>query len=187
MVANAKRPATYQDILDLPDGINGQIVDGELFATPRPAPPHAIAITALTTELDAPFKRGKGGPGGWVILFEPELHFGRDVLIPDIAGWRRERMPEVPVDKAYFVLAPDWVAEGLSKSTQAFDRGPKLRVYARENVRHVWFIDAEAQTLEILRLDGETYRVIDVFSGEAKVRGEPFDAIELELGVLWQR
>ncbi|MGH7283063.1 MAG: Uma2 family endonuclease [Polyangiaceae bacterium] len=186
MAFAAKRPASYQDILDLPDHLTGQIVAGELHVQPRPAPRHAIAVGGLFSELDPPFKRGRG-PGGWIIPFEPELHLQRDVLVPDLAGWRPERMPEVPVDKAYFDLAPDWVAEGLSRSTETFDRGTKLKIYARERVPHVWFVNAEVQSLEVLRLDGETYRVIDVFSGDAKLRGEPFDAIELDLAVLWQR
>ncbi|MCE9574521.1 MAG: Uma2 family endonuclease [Deltaproteobacteria bacterium] len=187
MVSPAARPASYEDILALPDHVIGEIVDGELHVSPRPAPRHALAGTALAEELGPPFKRGRGGPGGWVILYEPELHLGRDVLVPDLGGWRRERMPEVPVDLAYFVLAPDWVAEVLSPSTVVIDRGRKLAAYARSQVSHVWFVDPIAQTLEVLRLDGETYRVVMVASGDDIVRAEPFDAIELSLAVLWAR
>ncbi len=151
MAHPANRPASYADLLRLPANVIGQIVDGELIVSPRPAPRHAIASTAIVGGLDGPFQRGRGGPGGWVILYEPELHLGGDVLVPDLAGWRRERMPQVPVDLAYFVLAPCWIAEVLSPSTTALDRGGKLAAYARSQVRHVWFVDPVAQTLEVLQ------------------------------------
>ena len=185
MAVPARKPATYEDLIALPDNLVGELIAGTLYASPRPAPRHAIASTALAGELIQPFKRGKGGPGGWWILFEPELHLGADAVVPDLAGWRRERMPETPVDLAYFVLAPDWVAEVQSPSTAALDRGPKLAVYARERVSHVWMIEPVSQTLEVLRLDGETYRIVNVASGADRVRAEPFDAIELSLSSLW--
>jgi Uma2 family endonuclease len=187
VAVTARKPATYDDLIALPDRFVGELVAGTLYASPRPAPRHAAATTALGEELGPPFKRGKGGPGGWWILDEPELHFGADVLVPDLGGWRRDRMPEMPVDLAYFVLAPDWVAEVQSPSTAALDRGPKLAVYARERVSHVWMIDPVSQTLEVLRLDGETYRIVKVASGADRVRAEPFDAIELDLSILWMR
>lgn len=171
----------------MPPHVTGQILFGVLHAFPRPAPKHAIASSVLGSELGGPFHRGRGGPGGWAILDEPELHLGADVLVPDLGGWRRERMPEIPVDRAFFTLAPDWVCEVLSPGTAKLDRGDKRTVYAREGVRHIWFIDPDAQTLEILELDGASYRVKDVFSGEARVHAVPFDAIELELGALWAR
>lgn len=151
------------------------------------APLCLVAASALAEELGLPFKRGRGGPGGRILLDEPELHLGADIVVPDLAGWRRARMPEVPIDLPYFVLAPDWVCEVLSPSTAAFDRGRKLAVDAREQVAHVWLVDPANQTLEVLRLDGETYRIVNVSGGEAAVRAEPFDAIELELRVLWAR
>ncbi len=160
---------------------------GVLHAHPRRAPKHAQAASTLGEELGPPFKRGRGGPGGWLILDEPEIHLGRDVVVPDLAGWRRERMPEMPVDKAYFELAPDWVCEVLSPSTASLDRGDKPKVWHANDVSHVWFVDPEARTLEILEKDERGYRVFEVFSGDAKVRAVPFDAIELELGALWAR
>lgn len=180
------RPATYADIEALPPNIVGEIVHGVLYANPRPASPHAVAASAVGEELGPPFKRGKGGPGGWVILDEPELHLGEDVLVPDLGGWRRERMPTIP-DVPAFVLAPDWVCEVLSPSTSRLDRGTKLPVYARERVSHVWFIDPLERYLEVLRLDGDTYRIIATHIADAKVHAEPFDAIELDLAVLWAR
>jgi Uma2 family endonuclease len=180
-----KRPASYEDILALPEHVVGEIVDGELHVSPRPAPRHANATTTIVGELNPPFRHGRGGPGGWILLVEPELHLAADVLVPDLAGWRRERMPEMPVDLPYFVLAPDWLCEVLSPSTARLDRSQKLVVYARERVGHVWIVDPVAQTLEVLRLDGDTYRIALVAGGDDKVRPEPFDAIELELAILW--
>jgi len=151
-----------------------------------PASRHARAASTLGEELGPPFNRGRGGPGGWIILDEPELHLGADILVPDLAGWRRDRMPELP-EVAAFELAPDWACEVLSQSTSAFDRGEKLPIFAREKVVHVWFVDPIVKTLEILRLDGETYRIIATHHDGANVRAEPFDAIELELAALWAR
>lgn len=187
MAQRAGHPATYEDILALPRHVTGQIVFGVLHAHPRPAPKHARAATTLTGELGSPFDRGRGGPGGWLLLAEPELHLGTEILVPDLAGWRRERMPEMPVDKAYFDLAPDWICEVLSPSTASLDRGDKSKVYAEHGVKHVWFVDPEAKTLEVLALEAKKYLVFEVFSGEANVRAVPFDAIELELGLLWAR
>lgn len=180
------RPATYRDLEALPSNVVGEIVRGVLYANPRPALPHAAAASALGEELGPPFKRGRGGPGGWIILDEPELHLGEDVLVPDLGGWRRERMPELPM-AAFVTLAPDWACEVLSPSTSKLDRGAKLPVYAREGVRHVWLVDPLEQYLEILRLDGDSYRIVHTHVADAKVRAEPFEAIELDLSVLWAR
>lgn len=165
-----------------------EIVDGVLIVNPRPAFPHAAASSALGEELGGPFKRGRGGPGGWVLLDEPELHLGPepDVLVPDLAGWRRERMAEMPRG-AFTTLAPDWVCEVLSPSTEAVDRGDKLPIYARELVRHAWLVDPLVRTLEVLRLEDGAWRIVGTWHDDAKVRAEPFDAIELELALLWAR
>jgi Uma2 family endonuclease len=190
MADPAHRNARYEDLLALPSNVIGQILFGVLHAHPRPAPKHVQAASTLGEELGPPFKRGRGGPGGWLILDEPELHLGPHVIVPDLAGWRRERMPEMPVDKAYFELAPDWICEVLSVSTAPLDRGDKLKAYGAFDVKHVWLIDPEARTLEILELlerEAPSYRVFQVFSGDARVRAVPFDAIELELGLLWTR
>jgi Uma2 family endonuclease len=136
--------------------------------------------------LGNPFHRGSGGPGGWIILDEPELHLGADVLVPDLAGWRRERMPHVP-ESAAFEIAPDWVAEILSPSTEAVDRADKLPIYAREKVAHVWLIDPRLQTLEAFALDSTSYRLLGAWRGPATLRVPPFDALEMELGALWER
>jgi Uma2 family endonuclease len=135
--------------------------------------------------LRGPFDRGRGGPGGWRILDEPELHLGADVLVPDIAGWRRERLPALP-EEAYFSVVPDWICEVVSPSTEAIDRGKKLAIYAREGVRHVWMVDPMARVLEVLRLEGGRWSIVSTWSGLATIRAEPFDAIDLDLSLLWE-
>jgi Uma2 family endonuclease len=180
------RAATYADLEALPPNLVGEILGGVLHAHPRPASPHARAATKLGAKLDGPFDSGEGGPGGWILLDEPELHLGSDVLVPDLAGWRRERMPTLP-EAPYLTLAPDWVCEVLSPSTEAVDRGDKLPVYAREGVAHVWLVDPLVRTLEVFRLDGPTFRLVGTWRDAASVRAEPFDAIALGIQALWAR
>ena len=184
--ARTRRPATYEDLLAVPDHLVAEILDGDLYTFPRPAVPHAIATSRLGGDLDGPFERGRGGPGGWWILFEPELHLADDILVPDLAGWRRERVPEIPRG-AYITLAPDWVCETLSPSTEAIDRGKKLRIYARERVGHLWLINPDTETLEAYRLEGERWLLLNTWSGDVAARVEPFEAIEIELWWLWGR
>lgn len=180
-----RQPATYEDLLKVPDHLVAEIVDGELYATPRPTPRHADASSTLGGMLHGPFDRGRGGPGGWRILDEPELHLGRDVVVPDLGGWRRERLPALP-EEAYFSVAPDWICEVLSPSTAALDRVKKLTVYARERVPHAWLIDPRAQTLEVLRLENARWVIVSSCAGPDVVRLPPFDPIELDLAVLWE-
>jgi len=181
-----RAPATYQDLLDAPPNKVAELIRGTLIMSPRPAFPAVGAASGLMGVLHAPFGRGRGGPGGWIILVEPEIHFGRDVLVPDLAGWKRDRMPEMPTS-VFTEIAPNWACEVLSPSTAAVDRSEKLPIFAAHGVSHVWLIDPLAKTLEVLRLDGATYRAVITHAGEAKVRAEPFDAIELALGELWAR
>ena len=176
--------ATYQDVLDAPAHRVAEIIEGTLYTHPRPAMPHALASSALGNDLGNPFQFGRGGPGGWWIIDEPELHFGEDILVPDLAGWRRERMPDYP-DAAYVTLAPDWVCEVLSASTRRLDLHGKRPIYAREGVGHVWLVDPTDRTLEAFELrDGQW-----VLTGSAKddepVSISPFDAITFSLGDLW--
>ena len=182
----AKREATYEDLMKVSDLKVAEILDGELYASPRPAVPHALAASVLGTEIGGPFQQGRGGPGGWWILDEPELHVGRDVVVPDVAGWRRTRMPAPPSTPA-IELAPDWVCEILSPSTEAMDRVPKLRIYAREGVANVWFVNPLTHTLEVLRLSNSAWVVVATHDGDATVNVEPFDAVPLELFRLWGR
>lgn len=184
MTAPARKWATYEDVLASPSHVVAEVIEGVLHQSPRPAARHARAAGSLYGEVYGAYERGRGGPGGWVILPEPELHFRRDIVVPDLAGWRRERMPIVP-DVAFFELAPDWVCEVASPSTRALDRGAKLDVYLRERVPHVWLVEPNDQFLEVLELDGESYRLAQRASGDERKRLRPFDAFEFEVGVLW--
>ncbi|MBI4700108.1 MAG: Uma2 family endonuclease [Deltaproteobacteria bacterium] len=181
----ARRRATYEDLIAAPPHLVAEVIGGELQLSPRPATPHALAATVLGEELGPPFRRGRGGPGGWIFVDEPELHLGGDILVPDLAGWRRERLPVVTTDEPFFSLAPDWVCEVLSPVTAKLDRMRKLPVYAREGVRHAWLVDPVLRTLEVLRLAGGNWLNVGAFADDDRVRAEPFDAIELELGALW--
>jgi len=182
----AKRRATYEDLLAVPEHLIAEIIQGTLVTTPRPASRHARASSSLGGELYAPFDRGDGGPGGWILLDESELHLHGDILVPDLAGWRRERMPELP-DAAAFELAPDWVCEVLSPSTAPIDRAEKLPIYAREGVTNIWLVDPIARTLEAFRLDASRWSLLGTWRDDAKVRVEPFTELELELERLWSR
>ena len=179
-----RRRATYEDLIRVPDHKVAEIVDGELFVSPRPAAPHALAASVLGVDLGGPFHQGKGGPGGWWIVDEPELHFGDDVLVPDLAGWRRERMPTFPAS-AFFTMAPDWLCEVLSPSTERLDRARKLRVYAAAGIGHAWLVNPLARTLEVYRRAEDRWLLLTTFEADALVRAEPFDAIELDLLPLW--
>jgi Uma2 family endonuclease len=185
MAISRNRHAVYADLYDVPENQVGEIIGGELFATPRPALPHANAKSVLGGLLFDPYRRGIGGPGGWIILYEPELHFRDDVLVPDFAGWRRERFADVPQGTVGIEVVPDWVCEVLSPSTARLDRARKLPLYAREGAGHAWFIDPISQTLEVMRREGERWTLMTTFEGNARVKAEPFDAIELDLGALW--
>jgi Uma2 family endonuclease len=184
MIKPVKKDATYADLCAVPENFVAEILGGELYAFPRPASPHAYAAGALFLKIGGPFQEGENGPGGWWLLNEQELHFGADVVVPDIAGWRRGRMPAVP-NVAYFTLAPDWLCEVLSPSTEAIDRRKKLAIYAAAGVGHVWLVNPLLQTLEVLRLESQRWSLVAAFDADARARAEPFDAIELPLRALW--
>ena len=184
MADAARKLATYEDVLNAPARCIAQLIDGELDTQPRPSLAHQMVSSVLGAELDSPFRRGRGGPGGWILVDEPELHLGADVLVPDLAGWRRERMPVVE-HAAFANLAPDWVCEILSPSTARIDRIKKLPIYKSHGVKHVWVVDPLARTLEVFRLEGERLFLHATHAEDERIRAEPFDAIELELGVLW--
>ena len=189
-MAAPKRRATYEDLVQVPDTKVAEILDGELFVSPRPASPHAWAGTAIGAFVHSSF-HGDGDPlaparpGGWWIVFEPELHFAEDVLVPDIAGWRRERMPSFPL-VPYFTLAPDWVCEVVSPSTGRIDRSRKMRIYGREGVAHLWLVDPLLRTIEgYRRNDGGQWIVDGVWDGDQRVRVAPFAEVELPLARFW--
>ena len=181
---DSTRRATYQDVLDAPTHRVAEIVDGTLYTHPRPAMPHALASSALQSDLSSTFQFGRGGPGGWWIIFEPELHLGEDIVVPDLAGWRRERMPDYP-DTAYVNLPPDWVCEVLSASTRRLDLQEKRPVYAREGVGHLWLVDPADRTLEAFELHDGQWLLIASAKDDDPVSIRPFDAITFSLGDLW--
>ena len=178
------RGATYEDLLKVPENLVAELIDGELYTWPRPASPHARAATVLTRLLFAAFDDGDGGPGGWWIVNEPELHLGGQIMVPDRAGWRRERMPEYP-DTSGCTAAPDWLCEIQSPGNARHDRVVKLPRYAEHGVRHVWMIDPAQKTLEVLRLENDHWVVAGNYGGDDVVRAEPFEAVELKLASLW--
>ena len=180
----SSRRATYQDVLDAPAHLVAEIVNGTLHTHPRPAVPHALASSALGGDLLNPFQFGRGGPGGWWILFEPELHLGEEILVPDLAGWRRERLAEL-IDTAYLTLAPDWVCEVLSASTRRLDLHEKRPTYAREGVGYLWLVDPMDRTLEAFELRDGQWVLIATAKDDEPVSVRPFDAITINLGDLW--
>jgi hypothetical protein len=188
VVPSPRARATYADLLAVPNHRLAQIVEGELVVLPRPAMPHAFTSGAVFLGVANPFQgqggASLGGPGGWWIVFEPELHLGHDVLVPDIAGWRLERMPSYTSD-AFVTLAPDWICEVASPSTVRIDRVKKLDIYAREGVSHVWLVDPLAQLVECFRLEGGRWLRLASHGGDARARLEPFDAVEFELARWW--
>jgi Uma2 family endonuclease len=184
MADAAHKRATYDDVLAAPAGCIAELISGVLHTQPRPAGAHAAVASALGDELGPPFRRGRGGPGGWILLYEPELHLAEHVLVPDMAGWRRERMPGVR-DVPYFTLPPDWVCEVLSPSTAKRDKGEKLPIYAAHGVGHAWLIDPAARTVEVWRLVTARWTFVGAYADDAKLRVEPFDAVEIDLGALW--
>jgi Uma2 family endonuclease len=191
LAAAPNDPSVEAAFRAVPDTMIAEILDGELHTMPRPARPHTNAASVLGGELHGPFRRGIGGPGGWVILDEPEIHLGPkpDKLVPDLAGWRRERMPNALGESdapPHYDRAPDWVCEILSPNTEATDRGQKMRIYRREGIGHAWLINPITQTLEVYRLEAGRWVLLDTFEGSAVVRAEPFDAIELALALLWE-
>lgn len=181
----AKRPATYQDVLDAPEHLVAELIDGELILSPRPGGPHSSVASLLCAELIPRFWHGDGGPGGWIIIDEPELHFGERVLVPDLAGWRIGRMPSVP-QGATFTVVPDWVCEISSPSTKRIDRKKKMPIYARAGVGHFWWIEPRGKTLEVMRRVDSKWLLVDIVSNDEKVRAEPFDEVVIDLARIWR-
>lgn len=176
--------ATYQDVLNAPPHMVAEVVAGTLYTHPRPAMLHALASSGIAGWIVSPFHHGRGGPGGWWIIFEPELHLGEDIVVPDLAGWRRERLPEYPIG-AYCSLAPDWICEILSPSTRKLDLCSKREVYAREGVSYIWHVDPDARSLEEFSLRGTEWVLVDTLFDDASVSLPPFEAIKFNLDDLW--
>ena len=184
MLKQKPRPATYADIEALPSNMVGEIIFGVLHSNPRPAPRHAVAANAVGYEITGPFGRGTDGPGGWIFMVEPELHLGPHVVVPDLAGWKRERLTPFP-ETAYIETPPDWLCEVLSPSTQAIDRTDKLSVYAEFGVKHCWYVDPISRTLEVLALTGDKWMIAATFKDDDAVAAVPFEVHTFGLDGFW--
>ncbi len=184
MTAPTRIEATYADVLAAPEHMVAEVIDGDLYLHPRPAMPHARTTTRLGMALGGPFDIGAGGPGGWYFLDEPELHFGKQIVVPDIAGWRRERAPEGSRD-AYTSIAPDWVCEVLSPSTRRLDQTRKRRIYGEAGCGHLWFIDPVDRVLEAFEFIGDRWQLIEAWGGDENANAPPFETFALQLALLW--
>lgn len=179
-------PSLYEQLCALPDNLVGEILGHTLHTRPRPTGRHGLAGRGLSVNLAGPYDLGRGGPGGWWIIAEPEVHFVRDieVAVPDLAGWRRERMPDIP-DGHRFEVVPDWVCEILSPGTAKKDRGIKLPLYARHGIPHCWLVDPVERTLEAYELRQGFWTLLATLKDDDPVSLPPFDAISFALAELW--
>jgi Uma2 family endonuclease len=184
MAEPAKKIATYEDLYSVPENMIGEIINGELIVTPRPSPRHMLSTSVLGSKIVPPYQFGEGGgPGGWIILVEVEVRLGEDIIVPDLAGWRKERFPQ-RLEHNWIEVVPDWVCEVLSPRTALRDRTDKMLIYAEHRVGHLWLVDPANTTLEVFRLESH-WVPAGVFGGEERARLEPFQEIEIDLGHLW--
>ena len=181
----AYKQATYDDILALPENIVGEILNGQLETQPRPAPKHALAASAVGIEIGLPFQRGKGGPGGWWILDEPECHIDGEIFVPDLAGWLKQRMPTLP-ETAWFEMRPDWVCEIISPNSIRRDRVTKMTIYARLGIPYYWLIEPLGKTLEVYELQGEHWLLLQSYANDDEVCSAPFAEYRFSLANLWE-
>jgi Uma2 family endonuclease len=184
MAELARKKATHEDLYGIPENAIGEIIDGELIVSPRPARPHIHAASTLGMDVGPPYQFGRGGPGGWVIYDEPELQLGEHTMVPDLAGWKRERIQSLPA-ASRITVPPDWVCEVLSPSTVRVDKVRKMPIYAQYGVSHIWLVDPTAKSLDVFRLDLGRWLLLQTFVENDKVRAEPFHEIEIDLGNLW--
>ena len=180
------KPTLYEQLAALPEGLTGEILNGQLHTQPRPTGRHGRVAVGLDRRIGRGYDDGDDGPGGWWIFIEPELHLVRDleVAVPDLAGWRREHMPDIPQDHRFEVV-PDWICEILSPSTASKDRAIKMPLYAHHGVAFAWIIDPAARMLEAYERDGDEWRLIAEGVDNDLVSIRPFDALALELRHLW--
>lgn len=183
--STATRKATYADLEAVPPHLVAEILYGALVTHPRPVPRHGAATVAMAAVLVGPFQRGFGGPGGWVFVVEPELHLGEHTIVPDLAAWKAEQLPASAVEKAYIEVAPDWVLETLSPSTERYDKGDKRSIYAEFGVGHLWYLDPRSRSLETFIRSGTTWTVGAAYFETDDVCAAPFDAITFPLGLMW--
>ena len=181
-----QKPSLYDQLCALPNGVRGEIINGQLRTQPRPTGPHTLASSRLGSDIEGPYSRGRGGPGGWWIIDEPEVHFipDREVEVPDIAGWRKERMPRLP-DGHRFQVVPDWVCEILSPATKSTDREEKMPIYASFGVAYSWLVDPKTRTLEAYALTDGKWLPLGIYRDDDVVRVAPFDRVSIHLMDLW--
>ena len=184
MAQDIAHPANYADLEAVPEHLTAEIIFGRLETHPRPVPRHSFAQTSLADELVGPFQKGRGGPGGWIFMVEPELHLGPHILAPDLAGWRRERLPKLP-KTVYLETPPDWVCELISPSTEKNDRGPKRRIYGSFGVGHLWHLDATAILLEVFALREDHWVLYETYQNTDNVAAPPFESVPFSLTDLW--
>jgi Uma2 family endonuclease len=181
----AHRLATYEDLIALPAEARAEVIDGEVVVAPSPSPLHQGAVGGVHAELRSPFQRARGGPGGWWLILDVDILFGpHDVLRPDIAGWRRERVPTYPTERPIRAM-PDWVCEALSPGTAALDQGDKRAIYQRSNVPWYWIVDPTNRSLQVYRLTADGYLLDTSVGDRGGARLRPFEAVELELEALF--
>ncbi|MDR3568938.1 MAG: Uma2 family endonuclease [Syntrophobacteraceae bacterium] len=186
MAEAAKKKATYEDLYSIPENTIGEIINGALIVSPRPSRRHTYAASALETNLAAPYQFGRGGgPGGWIIIVEPEIGLAEHIMVPDLAGWRKQRFP-VEEDHNWISATPDWICEILSPKTASLDKAEKMPIYARYGVEYAWIIDPMLKTLDVYRLESEGWwRLVWSYGENDKMRAEPFKEVEIDLGDLW--
>lgn len=185
MAEPAQKDTSYEDLFNIPENMTGEIISGELVVTPRPSRRHIFTCSSLGGTLMPPYQfGGPHGPGGWIIVIEPEVGFGRNILVPDLAGWRRERFP-LSEDHNWISVPPDWVCEVLSPNTERRDKTEKIFIYARYQVSYLWFINPISKTLDVFRLEAGKWVVSGLFVENEKVRAEPFKEMEIDLNTLW--
>jgi Uma2 family endonuclease len=180
----AKKEAVYDDLHEIPENLIGEIIAGELIVAPRLSPRHSHAVSVLDTHIGPPYRFGEGGPGDWITLFEPEIALGEHLLVPDLAGWKRERLKQPP-DTNFIATTPDWICEVLSPATFRTDRIKKMPLYAQFAVPFLWLLDPLARTLEVFRLESGRWSLVSTHADDDRVRAEPFQDLEIPLARFW--
>jgi Uma2 family endonuclease len=176
---------TSKEVLLEPEERRLEVIDGVAEEKAAPGFNHALVVNQLGGIVGQAFgRKGRGGPGGWWITNDPDIELSSlDLVRPDVAGWRRERMPERPVVRPVTV-APDWICEILSPSNRKRDLVDKHNLYHRHGVSHYWQVDPEAQTLTVLGHEPDGYKVLLVASGLQPVRAAPFEQLEFSVAEL---